>query len=376
MSDPTFVELVGKLTEAFGQQMGSMRQVPEGILLATTDGFLYTFVEDPTLLSLAGAERWVAEAPGGPRRLVVFARQHLPPAISTELAHRHVTLVEGPRFGELCRSLGLGAYLGDEPRPEPASRTRLLPSAHLLDALMTRGRTWAEWGVPALALRFFRQAHDLKPGFLPARIGIANAFLRMGLVPEAETAFREIRRADPSNLDARIGEAAVQGALGHPDLEVRGLEALVREQPEDLALRTHLLAALLDHHHWEAARRELATMLERLPDDPRLRFLHAATFLKSGATKEGEAERDRARAIGLSIEDERQLSIHLGLPPPPLPKVSVPVPRLARAKPAVPAPTPAPGRSRRDTTKTARRASPKRAPRRIAHRPPAGRKHK
>jgi tetratricopeptide (TPR) repeat protein len=299
MAGLPFAELVGELTETFGQQMGSSRRTEEGLRLRTTDGFLYAFVERPDAVDEALVARFLSETPGGPRRLVVFVRSELPADRSAALRAAGATVVEGPRFSELVHSLGLGRYLGEEPRPEPSRETRrLLPSAQRLDSLMHRARTWQEWGVPALALRFYHQAAELKPGFLPARTGVAVSFLSLGLAPEARQAYEAVLAADPQNPEARIGLAAVLGLEGQPEAEIAAYRALIAEVPEQISFRAHLVAALLDHQRWAEARAELDVLTGRLPEDPRLRFLHAVTLEKTGA----EAERELSLQLGLTSE--------------------------------------------------------------------------
>jgi tetratricopeptide (TPR) repeat protein len=339
MSDPAFAQLASHLTEAFGQQMGSSRVVPEGILLQTTDGFLYAYIADPTNLSLATVQRFIGEAPGGPRHLVLFCPERLPLALSSELIGAGATVVEGSRFLELVHSLDLDSLVGAEPRPARAGSGRLLPSARVLDALMGRGRSWLEWGVPALALRFYRQAAELKPGFIPARTGVGHALLALGILPEARAAFSDVLQGEPTNVDARIGLAAVLGAEGHPEAEVEAYRAMLADQPELLAVRAHLVAALAEHGHWGAARTELATMLESVPDDGRLRYLHSVALERTGASHEAEEERDRARKLGLTPEQERSLRDQLHLPPArgaPPPAALPAAVLIARTRPAPP----------------------------------------
>jgi tetratricopeptide (TPR) repeat protein len=367
MVDPAFAELVTNLTEAFGQQMGSSRQSPEGILLETTDGFLYAFIAEPDLLSLATVQRFAAEAPQGARHLVVFCRGRLPLAFSAELLRAGATVVEGARFTELVHSLGFGTFLGEEPRPERPMAARLLPSARSLDTVMSRAENWLAWGVPALSLRFFRQAAELKPEYLPARNGVATSLLHLGLIPEARKAYAEVRLTNPENLEARIGEAAVLGAEGHSEEEIDAYRTILAERPEELTARTHLIAALVEHHHWGAAREEIATLLERVPEDVRLRFLHSVALEKSGATREAEAERERARRLGLTPERERALSEQLGLPVVRLPKLRPSAPPALAPPPSAsvpPAPAaPAVAKAPRKRRKR-RRSTPERKPRR------------
>src|SRR5690348_4533956 len=145
MAATAFADLVGKLVEAMGQQLDAVKEVPEGVLLRTSDGFLFAFLEDPTKVSLATIQKLFEEVGASGARLVVATPGRLPLALGTEVVRRHGTLVESSRFHELVRGLGLGAYLGEEPRPTlPTPERRLLPSALQLDAVMQRGRTWLE----------------------------------------------------------------------------------------------------------------------------------------------------------------------------------------------------------------------------------------
>lgn len=321
MAEGVFASLVGDLVAAMGQTLSAVRPTTEGIYLRTSDGFLYAFIEDPNRISLATVRRMIEEAPVGGRHLVVFCRGRLPLALTGELQRTGATTVEGIRFAELLRMLDLGTYVGDAPRAAPESRPRLLPSALFLEELMTRARTWQQWGVPALALRFYRQAVALKDGFLPARVGTAHALMALGLLPEASAELAEVlTTVDPENTEARLAQAALEGLEGHPERELEAYRALVEAHPEDLTIRAHRVAALIDHKHWEAARGELTVMLRAVPEDPRLRFLHAAALEHTGASREAAAERLRARSLGLPPDRERDLARELGLPEPVFPE--------------------------------------------------------
>ncbi|EQD34923.1 hypothetical protein B2A_12611, partial [mine drainage metagenome] len=160
-----------------------------------------------------------------------------------EVVRRGGTLVDGPRFHELVRQLGLGTYLGDEPRAIPTPERRLLPSAQMLDVALARARTWLDWGVPALALRFFCQALALKPEFAPARTGVGRSLLALGLVTDAERAFDEVLAAHPDDLEARLGKAAAAGAQARPRDEIEMYRALLAEDQARLEVRAHLVAA-------------------------------------------------------------------------------------------------------------------------------------
>jgi tetratricopeptide (TPR) repeat protein len=317
MGHPGFSDLVGGLVEAMGLNVAAARPRDEMVLVQTPDGFVFAFVDDTSRVSLEQVDALFAERADTPSKVVVLTPDRLPLALGAEVGRKGGTLVEGNRFTELARGLGLGERLGEPPRATVEKvRPRLLPSARALDSVLERAKTWESWGVPALALRFYRQASEMKPEFLPARLGIGRALLSLGLPIEADRTFEEVERAQPGNLDARIGRAAVLGATGHPEKEIAEYRRLVSLAEGRADLRAHLLAALLDGHAWSEAREELDTMLRTMPDDPRLRFLHAVTLERLGRGAEATRERDRARTLGLSYDAEKALCEHLGLPVP------------------------------------------------------------
>ncbi len=377
MASPTFVQLANGLVAAMGQRMDAAKTIPEGLVLRTGDGFLYAFLEDPNEVSLEGIRRIAGDVGAGSPRLVVLTPGRLPLALTAEVLQRSGTLVEGSRFAELARQLGLESYLGEEPRPPPEPRARLLPSAQQLDAVMGRARTWLDWGVPALALRFYRQALDMKDGFGPARIGIARSLLGLGLVADAERLFQEILATRPDDLDARLGLAAVLGARAKPREEIAIYRTLLGEDEARVEVRAHLVAALVDLGDWPAARVELEAMLASSPEDPQLRFLHAVALERTGEGPAAEREREESRRLGLSFERESALCQHLGLPAPALPGVPEPGPRRAPAPRRRPVRAPVPKRSpaRRPARRPVRKTTAVAKPRTPARRP-ANRKRK
>jgi tetratricopeptide (TPR) repeat protein len=372
VASAAFVQLSGALVEAMGQRLDAAKPLPEGLVLRTGDGFLYAFLEDPDQVSLDTIRRVLESGDGKPAHLVVLSPGHLPLAIEAEVQQRSGTLVEGARFEELARQLGLESMLGREPRPPGAARPRLLPSAQQLDAVMGRARTWLEWGVPALALRFYRQAAELKPGFLPAKIGVGRALLGLGLAEEADRAFTEVIAVRPTDLDAWLGRAAVFGARSKPKEEIEVYRALLAEDDARVEVRAHLVAALVELGDWTAARIEVEAMLVKTPEDPQLRFLHSVTLTRTGEKETAAREREEARRLGLTVDRESALCLHLGLPPPTAPPGGPSVAPKAKTK------RPAP---RTATRPPPARGSPARPKRPIARpragvRRPANRKRK
>ncbi|MGI0132365.1 MAG: tetratricopeptide repeat protein [Thermoplasmata archaeon] len=342
MAGPSFADLVSRLVESMGQQLSSVRRGPEGLLLRTNDGFLFAFLEDPSVVSLDVIRRLLDQVGPSPRTLVVLTPGRLPLALQAELLQKGATVVDSARFSELVRGLGLASYLGDGPPPEPTAKAgRLLPSARQLDEIMHRAQHWLGWGVPALALRFFRQAAASKPEFLPARDGIGRSLLGLGLVDDADRTFDEVLASHPDDVEARLGKAAVLSARGRVADEVAIYRELLAANPQRIDVRTHLVAALIDEGEWSAARSEVETILAQSPEDPYFRFLHSATLARTGASDESLRERDRARSLGLPPERERSLCEHLGLPVPDFP---TPEPDPVAPRAAIPSPAPPKGR--------------------------------
>ncbi len=316
MATAPFVQLAGDLVSAMGQELGAAKPIDEGLLLTTGDGFLFAFLEDPMKVSLETVRRLGGGGDGLTPRVVVLTPGRLPLLISQEVVRRGGTVVEGPRFAELARQLGLASQLGEEPRAAPRGRPRLLPSAQQLDDVMHRAQTWLDWGVPALALRFYRQAGNLKPEFLPARIGIGRSLLALGLSDDADRQFDEVLAVRPEDVEARLGKAAVLGAKSQPKREVEVYRELLSEDEARTEVRAHLVAALVDLGDWPSARVEIEAMLSRTPEDPQLRFLHSVALTRTGRADLGEEEREEARRLGLPFDREVSLCEHLGLPAP------------------------------------------------------------
>lgn len=351
MASAPFVQLASALIQAMGQRLDAAKPTEQGIALRTSDGFLYAFLEDPNQVSLDTIAHLFEPQGPRPAHVAVLTSGHLPLAISEDVVRRGGTLVEGPRFAELVRQLGLEAMLGEEPRAPPREARRLLPSARQLDEILHRARTWLDWGVPALSLRFYRQAADLKPGFLPAKVGVGRSLLALGLVQDADRVFDEVLRARPDDVDARLGKAAVFGARSQPKAEVELYRQLLAEDQARSEVRAHLVAALVELKDWAGARVEIEALLSRVPEDPQLRFLHSVALERTGQGHLAGEEREEARRLGLSYEREALLCQQLGLPAPP-PPVSA----------TAPLPEPAPRRARRPSPRTARSAkSPRKA---------------
>jgi len=361
MASAPFVTLSSALVEAMGQKLDAAKPTPEGLVFQTSDGFLYAFLEDPNTISLDTIRHLLNVEGKVLVRLVVLTPGHLPLAFSDEISKHGGTTVEGTRFAELARQLGLETYLGEEPRAPPKEARRLLPSAQQLDGVMHRARTWLDWGVPALSLRFYRQAMELKPGFLPARVGLARSLLGLGLIDDADRAFDEVLALRPEDVEARLGKAAVLGARSRPKDEIAAYRKLLDEDDGRAEVRAHLLAALVEAGDWAGAREEIEALLRKTPEEPQLRFLHSESLLRTGEKAKGAEERAEARRLGLSYEREVALCQHLGLQPPSPPAPPEPAPGSGEPSAAAPVARSPKSRRARRTSTVSRKTQPKTA---------------
>jgi tetratricopeptide (TPR) repeat protein len=368
MASAPFVQLAGSVVEAMGERMDAVKPTAEGLVVKASDGMLYAFLEDPNQVSLEMARRLLGHDAAGSVRLVVLTPGHLPLVIAAELARNGATIVEGPRFAELVRQLGLGTLIGEEPRARTTEQRRLLPSAQQLDDVVQRARTWLGWGVPALSLRFYRQAAQMKPEFVPARIGVGRSLLALGLTEDADRAFDEVLAIHPEDVDARMGKAAVLGAKAQPTREVEVYRELLAEDEARTEVRAHLVAALVDLGDWRSARVELEAMLSRTPEDSQLRFLHAVSLSKTGDARLGGEEREEARRLGLPYEREVALCEHLGLPSPSRPAPSETAPPTAPSALPVRATARRPPRKARPAGRAVAAGTPPKKPRRTRKR--------
>jgi predicted Zn-dependent protease len=221
-------------------------------------------------------------------------------------------------------------------------------------------------------LRFFRQASQLKPEFLPAKVGLGRAFLALGLADDADRLFDEALAAHPEDVEARLGKAAVLGARAQPKAEIEMYRSLLAEDDARTEVRAHLVAALVEMGDWRSGRIEIERMLARTPEEPQLRFLHAAALAHTGQAALGEEERAESRRLGLTYEQEVALCKHLGLAAPPRPK-ALPGSAGTRRAPVAGTPSSTPPKRTANVPVKARESQPVRtkAP---AHRPSSSRR--
>ena len=331
-----FVRLVNEMLEAMDQHLSAARPDRDGFLVSSTDGFLFVFAPEPERVTSTSVRHWLATTDAPADRLVLFSPEAVPTPTREEVVRRGGTVVDGRQFVNLVRQLGIESPIVPPSRPSADLGAHFLPTAERLEGIMGRAQSWSESGVPALSLRFYRQAAALKPEYLPARIGVARSLSALGLWAEAETAWEEVLVLQPGDVDSRLGRAATLGALGRTDEEIGAYRLLVEEFPDLGAPRAGLLAALIESERWPEARAEAEVMARAAPSDPHLRFLYGLAVERGGDPTGAGLEFASARALGLTPPQEAAIRESVGRSirlrrarreAPPTPRPSVPADR-------------------------------------------------
>ena len=90
----------------------------------------------------------------------------------------------------------------------------------------------------------------------------------LGLTADAEHVFNEVLSSHPTDVEAKLGRAAVLGAQGRPLEEIAAYRSLLEEEPARTDVRAHLVAALVDLPDWMLAQAEIEKMLSATPEIP------------------------------------------------------------------------------------------------------------
>lgn len=118
-----------------------------------------------------------------------------------------------------------------------------------MDALKLFGLACSQTGRSHQAVEEFRAASRLKPDDLWIRANLARSLARTGNFSEAEAIYVGILKTDPTNADARLGEAEIDARRGHSTGPRQTLDQLIKQNAENtevLTLRGDLLCSNWD----------------------------------------------------------------------------------------------------------------------------------
>ncbi len=320
--------IVESITTSFGQKLTEAKRANNMTFLSTPDGFLYTILDDPSTVSVRDVSTVVTNGLKNFRHVVLLSAHPLPAELTESLPRQKVSLVQGERFEQLLRALDIQDI--PEMKPIPEEPRNVLPTADKLDKLMRLGRDWSDNQIPALATRFYNEAAKLKPEYVPAIMGLGEAYLALGLLELAQSSFDRVLELQEGNVAARLGRARVHGLNGKVKREIEELERLIRETPGSIAVRAHLLAALVEAARWQDALTHVDELIRIAPNEGRFHAMKAAVLHHLGETLLAKKEERMTLSLGVSGEDLRLVYATMHL--------EVPQPMRAAARPKTPPP--------------------------------------
>jgi arylsulfatase A-like enzyme/cytochrome c-type biogenesis protein CcmH/NrfG len=146
------------------------------------------------------------------------------------------------------------------------------------------------------------RAVQLDPGFTHAEMQLGRAWWRLRKDPEATTAFADVVKAEPSNLDAHIYLIVLYRRAHRVQDEIRECRAVLATIPDNYGANFHLGRALLETGDFKDAIRPLQIAIQDKPDRPEPHMVLSDVYLKLGM--QAEAEREHAEAVDLGALPE------------------------------------------------------------------------
>lgn len=349
--------LVETIAESFGQRLTDAKRAGSTTFLSTPDGFLYAFVEDPEHLTRAYISTMVDKGLKDFKHIVILTSGKVPAELLPPLHTQKISVIEGAQFSHLLEVLGVQGATGvPAPSSTPTSSQSVLPTAQRLDRLMHIGKEWSEKGIPALSARFYADAVDLKPEFVPAYMGLGEAYMALGLNELAKETFDCVLRLQEGNVPARVARARIHGLAGRVKQEIADLRSILRETPGSAVVRAHLLAALVEAGEWQEALEHVDELIRLAPREGRFHAMRAACLYHLGMDKDALREARAAVATGMVKEEVYQIYETMHQEPRPISaqRVAPPTPRPPPSKPTAPARSKVPGKTAKKGAKARR----------------------
>ncbi len=141
------------------------------------------------------------------------------------------------------------------------------------------------------------RAVQLDPAFTHAEMQLGRAWWRLQKDKEATTAFEDVAKAEPYNVEAHIHLIVLYKRAHRLQDEIRESRAVLAIIPDNYGANFHLGRALLDTGDFEGAIQPLKIAIEDKPERPELHMFLADAYEKLG--RKADAERERAEGIHL-----------------------------------------------------------------------------
>lgn len=216
----------------------------------------------------------------------------------------------GASRGDAGGAAGAAGPAGEIDFPDPVAE-RIAGLAESAGGHLERGNRALVAGRLGEAVGELREAAGVDPESAAARRNLALALRRSG---DASGAVRELEEAlaahpDDPLLHFDLGNALLdQGGPGAADRAAAEFRRAVELAPELTRARFNLANVLAGQERWAVAERQLATVLEREPENRRARYLAAMAAFRLGRPAEA------ATALSaLAAEDPADLDAARGL---------------------------------------------------------------
>jgi tetratricopeptide (TPR) repeat protein len=148
------------------------------------------------------------------------------------------------------------------------------------------------------AIKAFEQALAIIPTNWRAMLLMGKAFQSLGDWEQSLTAFVRAHDCAPAELSAALEAGSSAGRLGRHDLAIRVMEAVARHHPDDPRLAFNLALSYLFQRDFAMARAAIDRAIELEPArDENRRLLTLVVDVESGKQPCPENEADVARAL-------------------------------------------------------------------------------
>jgi arylsulfatase A-like enzyme/Tfp pilus assembly protein PilF len=173
----------------------------------------------------------------------------------------------------------------------------------IIDAWMMIGNEYAKRRQHARALRYYKRALDLRPGYDLATINLANTYRRLGNDEAAMVGYQQYLERDPRNAYVRYQLGEIQSDLGRLDEAAATFATALDADPTLASARNALGVVRFKQGRVDEAVRDIQTAIAAKPD-VRLAYFNLAVIAEAKGRSE-EARELYLKDISLHPENYR-----------------------------------------------------------------------
>ncbi|MFZ3342693.1 MAG: sulfatase-like hydrolase/transferase [Terriglobales bacterium] len=142
------------------------------------------------------------------------------------------------------------------------------------------------------------RAVQLDPGFSHAEMQLGRAWWRLRKDPEATTAFEDVTKAEPNNVEAHIYLIVLYKRAHRVQDEIRECRTVLVAIPDNYGANFNLGRALLETGDFKDAIQPLQIAIQDKPDRPDPHMVLSDVYLKLGNQADAAREHDEAVHLG------------------------------------------------------------------------------